>query len=113
MTTKILAVTTGLILTFALGTATAHDLFTALADTKITLDDAIHTAEQMVAGKLVKANLDIHSTPFTYKVAIADSNTRTITYIKVDPNSGKVLTSKTYHTDKPIKKTGYTVPGSK
>jgi hypothetical protein len=115
-----LAITTGLILAFTLGYAAANptppaipqkDVFSVLATTKISLDDAIHTAEQTVAGTLIRASLNTVRSPTIYKIAIADSNTHTITDIKVDPVSGRVVSSKTYHTDKTAEK-AYFKPGA-
>lgn len=81
------------------------DLFAALAGTQVSLDDAIKTAEQTVTGgKLVKAELDISTTPTAYKVALADSSNRTVTYVKVDASTGKVLTSKVYRPDNRVAK---------
>lgn len=120
MNTKKIAVVSGLILASVLGCAVANpttsalkgkDLFTTLASTRITLDEAIQTAEHTVSGKPVKATLDGDTTPAAYRVAIADSNTRTVTYIKIDSITGKVVDSRTYHTDKQSEKTG-TRPGA-
>lgn len=77
--------------------AAKPDLFALLAIPKISLDDAIKTAEQTVSGKLVKAELNNDSHPNTYRVAIADSDSRTITSIRIDTRTGKVLGTKVYH----------------
>jgi hypothetical protein len=81
-----------------------QDMFAALEATKITLDEAIQTAEHTVTGKLLKATLDGDNTSLVYKIAIADSNTRTITALTVDTITGKVLDSKTFHADKQAEK---------
>ncbi len=72
------------------------NLFGMLATAKISLDDAIKTAEQTVAGKLVKAEADSTSSPQSYRITLADVGTRTMTYVKVDANTGKVLGTRTY-----------------
>jgi hypothetical protein len=115
MNTKTLAAISGLFLASVLGYAAANpatpasptapaaqkqDVFAAMASTKITLDDAIQTAEHTVTGKLLKAGLDSDGTSIAYKIAIADSNTRTVTYFKIDPATGKVVDSRTLHPDK-------------
>lgn len=69
-------------------------LFAALAIAKVSLDDAIKTAEQAVPGKLVSAVLGNDSNPNTYRIGIADSSKRTVTYVGVDSSTGKVLTTK-------------------
>lgn len=81
------------------------DMFAVLADTKITLDEAIQTAEHTVTGKLLKAGLDGDNTSIVYKIAIADSNTRTVTALTIDTVTGKVLNSKTFHADQQVEKT--------
>ncbi|WMP18734.1 PepSY domain-containing protein [Thiothrix lacustris] len=81
-----------------------QDIFVALNTTKITLDDAIQTAEHTVTGKLLKATLDGDNTSLVYKIAIADGNTHTITALTIDTITGKVLDSKTFHTDKRAEK---------
>jgi hypothetical protein len=115
MNSKTLATVSGLFLASVLGYATANpatpaspaapaaqkqDVFAAMASTKITLDDAIQTAEHTVTGKLLKAGLDSDGTSIAYKIAIADSNTRTVTYFKIAPATGKVVDSRTLHPDK-------------
>lgn len=77
------------------------NLFGMLTTAKVSLDEAIQTAEQTVAGKLVKAETDSTSSPNSYKIAIADTNTHTITYIKIDASTGKVLSTRTWHPHSP------------
>ena len=105
MNTTIAAAVSGLLLITTMGYVSAApatakpDMFTTLANTKVSLDDAIKTAEQTVSGKLVKAEMDSDSSPNTYKIAIADNSSRTVTFMKIDSTSGKVLASKVYHPD--------------
>lgn len=112
MKTTIAAALSGMLLASAMGYAAAaanpvtptpapakQDIFATLSSVKISLDDAIKTAEQTVPGKLVKAELDSDSSPNTYRVAIADSGNRTVTFMKIDSSTGKMLGSKVYRPD--------------
>ncbi|MEB4591614.1 PepSY domain-containing protein [Candidatus Thiothrix sp. Deng01] len=110
MKTTIAATLSGMLLASTMGYAAAapttpapapakQDIFATLSTTKISLDDAIKTAEQTVSGKLVKAELDSDSSPNTYRVAIADSGNRTVTFMKIDSSTGKMLGSKVYRPD--------------
>ena len=72
-------------------------VFNAIAKTHVTLDEAIRTAEQTIGGTLVKAELDQTTSPDCYRVDIADANSRTVTALKIDTDTGKVLSTKTYH----------------
>jgi hypothetical protein len=117
MNATILTGVSGLILASVLGCTAANaasastpapqkkDMFAVLADTKITLDEAIQTAEHTVTGQLLKAGLDSDNNAIVYKIAIADSNTRTITALTIDTVTGKVLNSKTFHADQQVEKT--------
>lgn len=125
MKTTIAATLSGMLLASTMGYAAAapttpapapakQDIFATLSTTKISLDDAIKTAEQTVSGKLVKAELDSDSSPNTYRVAIADSGNRTVTFMKIDSSTGKMLGSKVYRPDNraasPAGKTGAATP---
>lgn len=115
MNTKIFTLFSGLVLASVLGvasaapisaaptTAKAQDVFAALDATKISLEDAIKTAENSVAGKPTKAILDEKSIPAAYRVAITDSAKRTVTVVKIDSVTGKILDSRVYHPDNQAK----------
>ncbi len=74
-----------------------QDIFTALGKVQVSLDDAIKAAEKTVFGQTIKAELSYDSSPPVYRVAIADVNSRTITFIKVDAGTGNVLSSRVVH----------------
>lgn len=110
MKTIIAATLSGVVLMTAMGYASANpaaaapaqkkqDIFTTLASTKVSLDDAIKTAEHTVSGKLVSADLGNDGKSSSYRIAIADNNSRTLTFMKIDAASGKVLASRVYHPD--------------
>lgn len=108
MKTTIAATLSGLLLMTSMGYASANptppaqkrpDIFAALEITKVSLDDAIKTAEHTVAGKLVSADMGNDGKSSFYRVAVADNNSRTLTFMKIDATNGKVLASKVYHPD--------------
>ncbi|WMP18764.1 PepSY domain-containing protein [Thiothrix lacustris] len=117
MNAKILTMVSGLLVVAAIGSASANpatpnatasakpDVFATLASTKTTLDSAIQTAEHTVTGTLLKAGVDNETTPAAYRVAIADSKSRTVTYFKIDSVTGKVVDSRILRPDKQTAKT--------
>jgi len=105
MDVKMPALAGSLVLLLTLGQVSSaspspgRDLFAILAGTKISLDDAIQVAEKTVSGTTVKAELENDSHPNTYRVVIADSSSRTLTYLKIDSTTGAVLDLRTYRAD--------------
>jgi uncharacterized membrane protein YkoI len=77
----------------------SHDLFDFINSTKISLDDAIKIAEQTVSGKLIRATIEPKGNVSYYKIVLADKNSRSLTYIRIDPNTGKVQSLRTYRAD--------------
>lgn len=112
-TLSITHVASGLCLAFAVSVASANpvnsataapatqakqNVFTLLTNTKITLDDAIKAAEKSVSGSLIGAELSREGSP-SYRVVLADTNSRTLTFVKVDASNGKILSSRVTHPD--------------
>lgn len=77
-----------------------QDVFAVLGSINVSLEDAVKSAEKTVFGKPVKAELISDSNPPVYRVAIADTNSRTLTLIKVDAGTGSVLSSRVVHPGK-------------
>jgi uncharacterized membrane protein YkoI len=77
----------------------SRDLFDFINSTKISLDDAIKIAEQTVSGKLIRATIEPKGNVSYYKIVLADKSSRSLTYIRIDPNTGKVQSLRTYRAD--------------
>lgn len=73
----------------------------AINTTKISLTQAITTAEQHVVGKASRAELEKHKGQWVYDVEVV--NVQKVMDVQVDPESGKVLAAtedKADHKDK-------------
>ncbi len=76
-----------------------HDLFDFLNNAKIPLDEAIKIAEQTVSGKLIRATIEPKGTVSYYKIVLADKSSRSLTYIRIDPITGKIQSLRTYRAE--------------
>ncbi len=61
----------------------------AVMATKVSLSQAVTTAEQLVNGKATRAELEKHSDQLVFDVEVI--NGKKVMDVKVDPESGKVL----------------------
>ena len=86
-------------LTATLGFAAPRDEIGDLARTKITLVDAVATAQKAVKGPVLSAQLDAEHGQPTYLVEIVHSGK--IMEVTVDARTGRVLSSRVDPEDKP------------
>lgn len=72
--------------------ALENDAVVDLAKAKISLSQAIGSAETHAAGKAVKAELDSERGPVVFNVEVVTADNQVMD-VKVDANDGKVLSS--------------------
>lgn len=70
------------------------DAFTDLAQTKVSISQAIASAEQAATGKSTRAELENQNGDLVYTVEVANASTQKVMDVKVDSVSGKVLSMK-------------------
>ncbi|MHB8353123.1 MAG: PepSY domain-containing protein [Burkholderiales bacterium] len=63
----------------------------SIDDTKVSMAQAVTTAEQYVGGKAVHAEYEHHKDRSTFDVEVVKD--KKIIKVKIDPTSGKVLSS--------------------
>ncbi|MDP2024689.1 PepSY domain-containing protein [Sulfuriferula sp.] len=87
----------------AIGTGTAayatqsgkheNDALADLAKAKISISQAIASAEQASPGKATRAELENENQGLSYIVEVADAATQKVTDVRVDGVTGKVLSA--------------------
>jgi uncharacterized membrane protein YkoI len=75
----------------AIGSAYAENNASSIEDAKIGMAQAVTTAEQHVGGKAVHAEYEHHKDQSTFDVEVVKD--KKIMKVKVDPTSGKVISS--------------------
>ena len=74
-----------------IGSAFAENDTSAIEDARIGMAQAVTTAEQLVGGKAVHAEYEHHKDRSTFDVEVIKD--KKIMKVKVDPTTGKVLSS--------------------
>ena len=76
-----------------------NDAVTDLAKAKISLGQAVNTAEAQVGGKATRAELDGERGSVVFNVEVVTADSKVID-VRVDAVDGKVLSSKQDHSDR-------------
>jgi uncharacterized membrane protein YkoI len=71
-----------------------NDALADLAKAKITISQAIASAEQAAPGKATRAELENEQHGLRYSVEVADAATRKVSDVHIDGVTGKVLSVK-------------------
>jgi uncharacterized membrane protein YkoI len=103
MRNKYRLIIAGLVVAAAGGSAVAatgaqgNDAFADLAKAKISITQAIASAEQAGGGKATRAELEEEKAGLVFKVEVANATTRKVMDVHVDGVSGKVISSTEDH----------------
>jgi uncharacterized membrane protein YkoI len=91
MKTKFYLTAAAVLYATVIGSAYAENDASSIEDAKIGMAQAVTTAEQHVGGKAVHAEYEHHKDQSTFDVEVVKD--KKIMKVKVDPTSGKVISS--------------------